>query len=84
MLEEQERQYQSLAERLDRRLNALKKELTTAELEDPEKVKGLLHEQRDEIKKLIQAETEKIFDLRSRIMDLIKLYQDLSKGETDA
>lgn len=84
MLEEQERQYQSLAERLDRRLNALKKELTAAELEDPEKVKVLLHEQRDEIKKLIQAETEKIFDLRSRIMDLVQLYQELSKGETDA
>ncbi len=84
MLEEQERQYQSLAERLDRRLNALKKELTAAELEDPEKVKELLHEQRDEIKKLIQAETEKVFDLRSRIMDLIKLYRDLSKGETGA
>ncbi len=79
MLEEQERQYQSLAERLDRRLNALKKELTVAELEDPEKVKELLHEQRDEIKKLIQVETEKVFDLRSRIMDLIKLYQDLPK-----
>ncbi|MBG0787582.1 MAG: hypothetical protein H0S79_21040 [Anaerolineaceae bacterium] len=84
MLEEQEHQYHSLAERLDRRLNALKKELTAAELEDSEKVKELLHEQRDEIKKLIQAETEKIFDLRSQIMDLVQLYQELSKGENDA
>ena len=83
-LEAQEQQYHSLSERLERRLSALKKELTAAEMEDTEKVKQLLHEQREEIRKLIQVETEKIFNLRKTIMELTQFYLELSKGETDA
>lgn len=83
-LSEQERQYHSLSERLDRRLVALKKEMTTAELEDPEKVKQLLETQRDEIRHLIQVETEKIFNLRKLIMELIQLFLELDKGVMDA
>ena len=84
MLEERERQYQSLSSRLERRLNALKKEMTPAELDDPEKVEELLHQQRDEIKQLIQVETEKIFNLRKLIMELVQLFMELNQGEADA
>lgn len=83
-LEEREREYQSLSSRLDRRLTALKKEMTPAELDDPEKVEELLHQQRDEIRGLIQVETEKIFNLRKLIMELVQLFLELYKGEADA
>ena len=68
--------YHRLSERLNRKLNALKKELTPEELEDPEKVQKLLTDQRDEIRNLIQLETEKIFELRNNIQDLVQFYLD--------
>lgn len=84
LLEKREREYQSLSSRLQRRLRALKKEMTPAELDDPEKVEGLLHQQRDEIRDLIQVETEKIFTLRKLIMELVQLFLELHRGQTDA
>jgi hypothetical protein len=68
------RSYHRLSERLNRKLNALKKELTPEELEDPEKVRKLLTDQRDEIRNLIQVETVKIFELRNKIQDLVQFF----------
>ena len=80
---EYQRDYHRLSGRLERKLNALKKELTPEELEDPEKVRNLLNEQRDEIRRLIQVETEKIFELREKIRDLVQLYLELNKESND-
>jgi hypothetical protein len=77
------RSYHRLSERLNRKLNALKKELTPEELEDPEKVRKLLIDQRDDIRNLIQVETEKIFELRNKIQDLVQFFLNTQqKGNT--
>ena len=75
--------YHRLSGRLDRKLNALKKELTPEELEDPQKVTQLLNEQRDELRKLIQVETEKILVLRNQIEGLVQLFLDIHRKEHD-
>jgi len=64
-------------------LGALKKQLTPEELDDPDKVKELLNQQRDEIRRLIQEETIKIFNLRRLFSQLIHLFLSINKGEKD-
>lgn len=78
-LGERVKSYHRLSERLIRKLNALKKELTPEELEDPEKVRRLLADQRDEIRKLIQVETEKIFELRNKIQECVQFFLDTQR-----
>ena len=81
-LSEVQKDYHRLAGRLDRRLKALKQELTPEELEDDEKVKAHLNHQREEIRRLIKGEAEKVFDLREKIEGLIQLYIQIH-SETD-
>ena len=69
-----QQRYHRLAGRLDRRLSALMKELTREELEDSEKIRDLLLKQREELRELIQRETEKVFDLREKLEGLIQLF----------
>ena len=72
--------YHQLVGRLERRLKALFKELTPAELEDPQKLIHHLATQRDEIQKLIQGESYKIFGLREKINDLTQVFIQTRKG----
>lgn len=73
----------SLSERLTRRLDALKKELSKEEVDQPEQVLQNLNHQREEIKQLIQSETEKIFQLRENIQRLVQFYLQLKGGGDD-
>jgi len=76
-----QQKYHRLAGRLERRLSALMKELTPEELEDSEKIKDLLLKQREELRKLIQSETEKIFDLREKLDGLIQLFIQINRED---
>jgi len=58
----------------------LKKELTSEELENPEKVRENLQKEQKEIRKLIQIEMEKIQSIQEKFENLIQLYIDLNKG----
>jgi hypothetical protein len=73
----------SLSERLMRRLNALKNELSPAEIDQPEQVLQRLTQQQEEIKQLIQTETEKIFQLRENIQGLVHFYLKIKGGGDD-
>jgi len=81
-LTEFQKDYHRLAGRLDRRLKALKQELTPEELEDDEKLQAHLNSQREELQRLIKGETEKVFDLREKIEGLIQLYLQI-QSEND-
>jgi len=81
-LSEFQQDYHRLAGRLDRRLKALKQELTPEELEDDEKLKAHLNSQREELQGLIKRETEKVFDLREKIEGLLQLYLQI-RAEDD-
>jgi hypothetical protein len=76
-----QQKYHRLTGRLDRRLGTLMKELTPEELEDSEKIKEHLHKQREELRKLIQIETEKIFDLREKFDGLIQLFIQIHRED---
>ena len=66
----QQRSYHRLAERMERRLKAIKKEVDPIEIDQPERVKENILKLREEIKSNIQFETEKIFALRVKIQAL--------------
>lgn len=72
--------YHRLAGRLDRRLKALFKELTPAELEDPKNLIRHLTSQRDEIQKLIREESYKISGLREKIDGLTQIFIQIRRG----
>jgi len=79
-LSESSKKYHRLAGRLEHRLSQLKKELTSEELENPEKVRENLQKEQKEIRKLIQIEMEKIQSIQEKFENLIQLYIDLNKG----
>jgi hypothetical protein len=82
-LQEQASLYHRLFERLKRRMAFVKKELTPQELDDPEKLESNLQEQKQEIQKRIQVETEKIFSIIEKIEGLKQYYRDHKAGSQD-
>jgi len=78
-----QQQYYKLSERLKRRMDALKSELTPEELEDNEKIEKHLKKQGQEIRKLIQSESEKIIKFREKIEGLIEFYTHIKKERNE-
>jgi hypothetical protein len=69
-----EEEYHSVSRRLSKRLDRLKDELTSHELEDPDKLQEDLLRQRDDILERLQLEIERILELRLQIEGLVKEY----------
>ena len=80
---EDQKAYHCLLERMKDRMNALQSQFTHGELDQPEQVKQDLIQQREEIKQSIQAEAEKIFQLRQKIQDLTHLYLQMRRKDDD-
>ena len=70
----------ALLGRLKRRVKRLIKEMTKQALDDPEAVKQQMLVQREEIRDRVQAESEKILDLREKLEELSQLYTDRNQG----
>jgi hypothetical protein len=74
---------QRIATRLQRRVDAIKKEIATLELEHPEKVQDNMRMQRQEILKRIQSESEQILYWREQIEGLVKVFQTQSPDDKE-
>ena len=61
---------------LNERMDRLQKELTSQELDDPEKLKQTLRSQQTEINTRIQEQAEQILQLRQKIESLVDYYRD--------
>ena len=66
-----------LLERLQSRLDRIKKEMTTKELDEPDILQKNLLQERYEIIAKIQVETVLILEWREKIENLLKIYHDL-------
>ncbi len=82
-LSQRQREYHQLSGRMERRLKAIKKELDPQELDHPEKIKENILKLREEVKRSIQLETEKIFELRFKIQELTQLFIKLKRMDDD-
>lgn len=83
VLSQRQRKYHQLSERMDRRLNAIKKELDPIEIDQPDKVKENILKLREEIKHNIQLEGEKIFELRRKIQELTDFFIQMKRTDDD-
>jgi len=68
--------YQRLCVRLQRRLDRLKQDLTTQEVENPGKIQETMQQQRKEILARIQFEVEQLRYWRDKIWGLVKIYRE--------
>lgn len=83
ILSQRQREYHRLSERLDRRLNAIKRELDPIEINQPDKVRENILKLREEIKHNIQREGEKIFELRRKIQELTDFFIQVKRMDDD-
>jgi hypothetical protein len=65
-------EYPLVLEKLERRIEKLKQDAMTRELENPEEIQMQMERQNREIRNAIYEEAEKILDLRSRLEDLLQ------------
>lgn len=72
---------QRLLRRLQGRLARLKADLTAQEIDDPQKVEHNLLRQRQEILARINAEAERILELRIKIEGLLDAYRARTRGQ---
>lgn len=71
-----QKRHQLLSVRLQRRVELIKQELTPQEIDDPEKVRDKMKQQRQEILDRIRAEAEQILYWRGKIENLLLFYLD--------
>jgi hypothetical protein len=83
ILSQRQREYHRLSERLDRRLNAIKRELDPIEIDQPDKVRENILKLREEIKHKLQREGEKIFELRRKIQELTDFFIKMKRMDDD-
>lgn len=76
-----QKNYRRLSTRLNRRIERLKQELTSQEVEDPGKIQEDFRRQRQEIIAQIRVEAEKILYWREKIEALVQVYRD-SHGQS--
>lgn len=67
------REYPSVLERLEKRIEKLKQDMTVKEIENPEEIQIQMKKQNREIRKVIYEEAEQILHLRSCLEDLAQL-----------
>ena len=75
VLKTQER-YQRVSVHLQRRVDRIKQNLTTQEIEDPVKLQENMQQQRQEILTRIQSEAEQILAWRAKIEGLVQDYRE--------
>jgi hypothetical protein len=80
LVNESLKQYQRVATRLKRRMDGIKAEIATLELEHPEKLQDNMQIQRQEILKRIQDESEQILYWREKIEGLVKEFRSQNAG----
>ena len=78
VLKTQER-YQRVSVHLQRRVDRIKQNLTTQEIEDPVKLQENMQQQRQEILTRIQSEAEQILYWRAKIEGLVQDYRERHK-----
>jgi len=74
-VQKEQRRYHRLSTHLQRRVDRLKQDLTTQEMEEPGKIQETMHQQRQEILTRIQSEAEQILYWRDKIEGLVQEYR---------